>query len=57
MKINNNEINHGEKFSLEKFEVARLKNLKKIHGGNSNNTPVITKDGDDPRTTDDLRPY
>lgn len=33
-----------KKFTLEKFEVAKLKNMKKIRGGDENQTPNTTND-------------
>ncbi|WP_438965905.1 hypothetical protein [Flavobacterium sp.] len=36
--------NENKKFTLEKFEVAKLKNMKTIKGGSENG-------GDDPKTT------
>lgn len=33
-----------KKFTLEKFEVAKLKNMKVIKGGDENQTPNTTND-------------
>jgi hypothetical protein len=46
--------NENKKFSLEKFEVAKLNNPKMITGGNSSG--VCTTTNDNPNSTNDCDP-